>query len=58
MLLTFFEKLYDEDILTEESYLSWKNDTDAARQEAKGSAIQATSSFFEWLQSAPEEGNE
>ena len=57
MLLMFFDTLYDEEVITEEAFMSWKQDEDPSRQEAKGPALQATSSFFEWLQSAAVEGS-
>ena len=58
MLLTFFNTLYDEEVITEDSFVTWKNDNNPSRQEAKGPAVQATTSFFEWLQSAAEETHE
>ncbi|XP_046850819.1 eukaryotic translation initiation factor 4 gamma 3-like isoform X3 [Xenia sp. Carnegie-2017] len=58
MLSKFFNTLYDEEVITEGAFLNWKQDEDHSRQEAKGLALQATSSFFEWLQSAAVEGGE
>ena len=58
MLLTFFNTLYDEEVITEDSFVTWKNDNNPSRQEAKGPAVQATTSFFEWMQSAAEEIHE
>lgn len=58
MLSSFFNTLYDEDVITEDSFLAWKKDNDSSRQEAKGPALQATASFFEWLQSATVETHE
>ncbi len=58
MLSKFFNILYDEEVITEEAFMSWKQDENPSRQEAKGPALQATSSFFEWLQSATVEGSE
>ncbi|XP_046850821.1 eukaryotic translation initiation factor 4 gamma 3-like isoform X2 [Xenia sp. Carnegie-2017] len=58
MLSRFFNTLYDEEVITEGAFLNWKQDEDHSRQEAKGLALQATSSFFEWLQSAAVEGGE
>ena len=52
MLSQFFNTLYDEEVLTEEAFMNWKQDESPSRQEAKGPALQATASFFEWLQSA------
>ena len=50
MLLTFFNTLYDEEVITEDSFVIWKNDNNPSRQEGKGPAVQATTVFFEWLQ--------
>ena len=58
MLLTFFNTLYDEEVITEDSFVTWKNDNNPSRQEAKGPAVQATTSFLEWLQCAAEEIHE
>ena len=58
MLLQFFNTLYDEEVITEEAFMTWKRDENPSRQEAKGPALQATTSFFEWLQYATVEGGE
>ena len=58
MLSQFFNTLYDEEVLTEEAFMKWKQDENPSRQQAKGPALQATHSFFEWLQSATVEGGE
>jgi translation initiation factor 4G len=58
MLSQFFNTLYDEEVITEEAFMTWKRDENPSRQEAKGPALQATASFFEWLQSAAVEGSE
>ena len=57
MLSKFFNILYDEEVITEEAFMSWKQDENPSKQEAKGPALQATSAFFEWLQSATVEGS-
>ena len=56
MLVQFFITLYDEEVLTEEAFMRWKQDENPSRQEAKKPALQATHSFFKWLQSATVEG--
>ena len=58
MLLQFFNTLYDEEVITEEAFMNWKQDENPLRQDGKRQALQATSSFFEWLQSATVEGSE
>ena len=58
MLSQFFDTLYDEEVLTEEAFMKWKQDENPLRQEAKGPALQATHTFFEWLQAAAVEGGE
>ena len=58
MLLQFFNTLYDEEVITEEAFMTWERDENPSRQEAKGPALQATTVFFEWLQSATVEGGD
>ena len=58
MLSQFFNTLFDEEVITEEAFMTWKLDESPSRQEAKGPALQATKSFFEWLLSATVEGGE
>jgi translation initiation factor 4G len=58
MLSNVFNTLYDEEVITEEAFMTWKQDKHPLRQEGKGPAFQATASFFEWLQSAAVEGSE
>jgi hypothetical protein len=58
MLDHFFNTFYDEEVITEEAFMTWKRDKDPSRQEGKGPALQATASFFEWVQSAAVEGSE
>ena len=58
MLSQFFNTLYDEEVITEEVFMTWKRDENPLRQEGKGPALQVTASFFEWLQSATVEGIE
>ena len=58
MLSQFFNTPYDKEVITEKAFMNWKQDENPSRQEAKGPALQATSSFFEWLQSATVEGSE
>jgi translation initiation factor 4G len=58
MLSRFFNTLYDEEVITEEAFMTWKQDENPSRQEGKGPALQATAAFFEWLQSAAVEGSE
>ena len=50
--------MYDEEVITEDSFVTWKNDNNPSRQEGKRPAVQATTSFFEWMQSAAEEIHE
>ncbi|CAB4035115.1 eukaryotic translation initiation factor 4 gamma 3-like isoform X3 [Paramuricea clavata] len=58
MLSRFFNTLYDEEVITEEAFMTWKQDENPLRQEGKASALQATASLFEWLQSAAVESSE
>jgi len=48
--------LYDEKIITEESFNAWESSVEEER--GKGVAIAASSEFFRWLRSAAEETGE
>ena len=46
LLERFFNTLYDEEVITEKAFMSWKYNEDPSRQEAKRPALQATYLFF------------
>ncbi|KAK6174828.1 hypothetical protein SNE40_013400 [Patella caerulea] len=49
VLRTFFETLYDEDIISEDAFNQWSNSNDPAEQEGKGVAMKQVVQFFAWL---------
>ncbi|XP_050413328.1 eukaryotic translation initiation factor 4 gamma 3 isoform X3 [Patella vulgata] len=49
VLRTFFETLYDEDIISEDAFNQWSNSNDPAEQEGKGVAMKQVVHFFAWL---------
>jgi eIF4-gamma/eIF5/eIF2-epsilon len=53
-----FQGLYDEDIVDEESFLKWKDDTRLSSEvEGKSDALLGAGVFFNWLATA-EEGDD
>jgi len=55
LLHSIFEKLYDDDIISEEAFNLWEKNTDPSEQEGKGVALKSCTQFFTWLQEAEEE---
>ena len=53
---SYFDSLYDEEIITEDSFHAWESSSDA--EPGKGVTVTAASEFFRWLKSAPEEAGE
>ncbi|KAL9970594.1 hypothetical protein ACROYT_G022998 [Oculina patagonica] len=53
---SYFDSLYDEEIITEESFNAWESSSEEER--GKGVAVAASSEFFRWLRSAAEEPGE
>lgn len=53
---SYFDSLYDEEIITEESFYAWQTSPD--EESGKGVTVIAASEFFRWLKSAPEENPE
>lgn len=58
LLHLIFEKVYDDDILSEEAFMEWEKNNDPAEQEGKGVALKSCTQFFTWLQEAEEEEEE
>ena len=54
--MSYFYSLYDEEIITEETFHAWESSSD--EEPGKGVAVTAASEFFRWLKSAPEESFE
>jgi len=53
---SYFDSLYDEKIITEESFNAWESSVE--EEQGKGVAIAASSELFRWLKSAAEEPGE
>lgn len=50
---SYFDTLYDEEVITEDSFNAWESSSE--EQLGKGVAVAASLEFFRWLRSAPEE---
>ncbi|XP_068754238.1 eukaryotic translation initiation factor 4 gamma 1-like isoform X2 [Montipora capricornis] len=53
---SYFDSLYDEDIISEESFHTWESSLD--EEPGKGVTVMAASELFRWLKSALEENGE
>lgn len=54
-LKSFFNSLYDEEVISEDAFFAWEKDTDPSEVQGKGTAKSSTAQFFDWLRSAEEE---
>ena len=50
---SYFDSLYDEEIITEESFIAWESSVE--EEQGKSVAIAGSAEFFCWLRSAAEE---
>lgn len=57
LLLSLFEFLNDEDVISDESFIQWEESTDPAEQEGKGVALKSVTSFLLWLREDEELSN-
>ncbi|XP_025830115.1 eukaryotic translation initiation factor 4 gamma 3 isoform X2 [Agrilus planipennis] len=55
LLLTIFEKLYEESVIPHESFVLWEDSKDPAEQAGKGVALKQLTSFFTNLKEADDE---
>ncbi|XP_015747286.1 PREDICTED: eukaryotic translation initiation factor 4 gamma 1-like [Acropora digitifera] len=53
---SYFDSLYDEEIITEISFNTWESSVE--EEPGKGVTVMAASEFFRWLRSATEENDE
>ncbi|XP_067049719.1 eukaryotic translation initiation factor 4 gamma 1-like isoform X3 [Acropora muricata] len=53
---SYFDSLYDEEIITEVSFNTWESSME--EEPGKGVTVMAASEFFRWLRSATEENDE
>ena len=49
VLRSFFDMLYDEEIISEEAFYAWEQSTDPAEMAGKGVATNSVKQFFTWL---------
>lgn len=52
LLGLLFDVLYDEDVITEDSFNDWKKSEDPRESAGKGVALKSVTSFFTWLTEA------
>lgn len=45
----FFEALYDEDVIGEDTFYKWKSSKDPAELRGKALALRSVMAFFTWL---------
>jgi len=55
LLHSIFDKLYDEEVVSENGFFAWEANDDPAEQEGKGVALKSCTQFFTWLKEAEEE---
>ena len=58
VLRTLVDTLYDEDIISEESFKNWEKSKDPSEQEGKEVAMKQVAQFFTWIREADEEGSD
>ncbi|XP_051984948.1 eukaryotic translation initiation factor 4 gamma 1a isoform X2 [Xyrauchen texanus] len=57
LLRIFFDALYDEDVIKEETFYKWESSKDTAEQLGKGVALKSVTAFFTWLREAEDESD-
>uniref|UniRef100_A0A9J8ACG5 Eukaryotic translation initiation factor 4 gamma 1 n=1 Tax=Cyprinus carpio carpio TaxID=630221 RepID=A0A9J8ACG5_CYPCA len=57
LLRMFFDVLYDEDVIKEDSFYRWESSKDPAEQQGKGVALKSVKAFFTWLREAEDESD-
>ncbi|XP_070561587.1 eukaryotic translation initiation factor 4 gamma 3-like isoform X5 [Ptychodera flava] len=58
LLRIFFDKLYDEDVISEEAFYAWEKSDDPNEQLGKGVALKSVTAFFTWLREADDDSAE
>lgn len=49
LLRLFFEALYDEDVIGEDTFYKWKSSKDSAELRGKVAALRSVMAFYTWL---------
>lgn len=52
VLLSLFEVLFDEEIISEDAFYQWHSIEDKAEQPGKGIACASVAQFYNWLREA------
>jgi len=52
VLRNLFDTLYDEELVSEETFRCWQGSSDPAEQAGKGVAVKSVQQFFTWLDAA------
>ncbi|XP_070560292.1 eukaryotic translation initiation factor 4 gamma 3-like [Ptychodera flava] len=58
LLRIFFDKLYDEDVISEEAFYAWEKSDDPNEKLGKGVALKSVTAFFTWLREADDDSAE
>ncbi|XP_077421553.1 eukaryotic translation initiation factor 4 gamma 1 isoform X2 [Vanacampus margaritifer] len=57
LLRMFFDTLYDEDVIKDDTFYKWESCKDPAEQQGKGVALKSVTGFFTWLRQPDESDN-
>jgi len=58
LLHNVFDVAYDCDLISEDAFLEWEENTDPEEQDGKGVALKSCTQFFQWLKTAEPEDDE
>jgi len=58
LLHNVFDVVYDCDLISEDAFLEWEENTDPEEQDGKGVALKSCTQFFQWLKTAEPEDDE
>nr|CAB3241855.1 eukaryotic translation initiation factor 4 gamma 3 [Phallusia mammillata] len=58
ILKLLFDSLYDEEIISEQTFFKWEGDDNPAESEGKGVALLSVNPFFTWLRNADPESDD
>jgi len=50
VLRVLFDVLYDDEVVSEESFLQWRNKSRDGEQTGRGVAIVSVDQFYKWLE--------
>ncbi|XP_054839267.1 eukaryotic translation initiation factor 4 gamma 1 isoform X2 [Eublepharis macularius] len=57
LLRMFFDALYDEDVIKEDTFYKWESSKDPAEQQGKGVALKSVTAFYTWLREAEDDSD-